>query len=148
MKPASILLAAAAILMPAQAIAAPLCATLKQVLPFAKKDKWMEALKTGEGEYGEWIASKQIDGFKCVITKGTTPTMVRGFFNCTWAGTKETQPTAATVEAVGKCFGVTAKVEEKSYATTWIFDLQPTPRIWVAVNSFKSGKLSFSLIAE
>jgi hypothetical protein len=148
MKLAPMLLAAAAIALPGQAIAAPLCPTLKSVLPVAKADKWMASLKTGEGEYGEWIAAKQIDGFKCVITKGTTPTMVRGFFNCTWAGTKESQPAAATIAEIGRCFPVAPRVEVKSYATTTIFDLQASPRIWVAVNEFKSGKLSFSLIAE
>jgi hypothetical protein len=148
MQLAPMLLAAVALALPGQVIAAPLCATLKSVLPVAKADKWMASLKTGEGEIGEWLAAKQIDGFKCVITKGTTPTMVRGFFNCTWTGTRETQPAAETIAAIGKCFAVAPRVEEKSYTTTTLFDLQASPRIWVAVNEFKSGKLSFSLIAE
>ncbi|RYY26627.1 MAG: hypothetical protein EOP62_09265 [Sphingomonadales bacterium] len=148
MKSAKLLIAAALLALPVQAIAEPLCATLKAVKPFAEKDKFMSALKTGEGKVGEWPASKQVDGYRCVITTGTTSTMTRGFFNCTWTGSLETRPNEAALVAIGKCLGVAPTVQKKSYATSTMFELRATPRMWVVVNVFNSRPHSISLIAE
>lgn len=148
MKLQSALLAAAALAIPAQAMAEPLCAVLQAVKPVAEKDKWMAALKTGQPVDQEWVAARQIDGFKCVVTIGTTPTMTRGFYNCTWAGPKNAAPVQATLDAIEKCFGVKPVVEKKSYTTTTLFDLRKQPHMWVAANLFTSGSFSFSLIAE
>lgn len=148
MKFQSTLLAAAALAMPAQAMADPLCATLKAVKPVAEKDKWMSALKTGPGELRKWRAAKQIDGFDCVVTIGTTPSMTRGFYSCTWAGTTESQPLDATIATISACLSVTPTVETKSYATTTLWELRAQPRMWVALNRFNGRPFSFSLIAE
>lgn len=148
MKLQSTLLAAAALAMPAQAMADPLCATLKAVKPVAEKDKWMSALKVGPENTKEWKAAKQIDGFNCVITIGTTPTMTRGFYNCTWAGAVEGQPIDATIAEIGKCLAVAPKVDAKSYVVSTMWDLRPSPRMWVVVNRFNGRPFSVSLIAE
>ncbi|MCW3835440.1 hypothetical protein ACFQ1E_07145 [Sphingomonas canadensis] len=150
MKPIAALAAAAALFAVPAAQAAPLCKTLKAVLPVAKKDKWMAALKTGEPVNGEWMAKEQIDGFKCVITTGSTPGMTRGFFNCTWAGNRTGQPVTVTVAEIARCLGKEGTVEKKTYTTTTLWDVRAKPRILIALNEFSDRltKFSFSVIAE
>lgn len=135
-------LLALAMLLPGQAIAAPLCAVLNEVLPIAKQDRQMMALRSGpELEFGERLATRQVDGFHCVISPDEANG--RTYFNCTATDAALAKPTIA---ALGACFGATPVVEEKSYAITTMFELQPTPHIWIAANEFTSGRFSFSLI--
>lgn len=135
-------LIALALLLPGQAIAAPLCATLKEVLPIAKQDRQMMVLRSGpELEFGERLATRQVDGFRCVISPDEPNG--RTYFNCTASDDAISKPTIA---AIGQCFGIEPQLETKSYATTNTFQLQSTPHIWIATNEFTSGRFSFSLI--
>lgn len=140
---------AVALLLPTAANAAPICAVLKAVRPIAEKDKFMASLKAGPADAdGEYPGLLQVNGFKCVVTTGSTPGVTRGFYNCTWQKVGGTPPVLATLDAIGKCFDTVGVEERKSYTTTTSFELRKTPHMWIAANQFSGGDFSFSLIAE